>query len=130
MKKLLLAVVAFFLMCGVASAMDVKIAWDANSESNLAGYKVYYDTDAAGPPYENTIDVGNVTTFNMPTLPDDVTCWIVVAAYNDQGLESGYSNEVSASKAPANPTGVIITEIDNIIAALQRINATLVAQVK
>ena len=130
MKKLFLAVVAFFFMCGMTQAMDISIAWDANTESNLAGYKVHYDTDQSGPPYANEIDVGNVITFDMPTLADDVTCWIVVTAYNDMGLESGYSNEVVASLAPANPTGLITTAIEKIIAALQDIKTALVAQVK
>ncbi len=30
-------------------ALDVTLAWDANSETNLAGYQVYYGTTAGGP---------------------------------------------------------------------------------
>jgi hypothetical protein len=33
-----------------AAAASVTLAWDPNSESDLAGYRVYYDTDQ-GPPY-------------------------------------------------------------------------------
>ena len=48
--KLLSMILAlsFLLMSGLvtlAVAMNVTLAWDANSEAVLAGYKIYYDTD-------------------------------------------------------------------------------------
>ena len=30
-------------------ALDVTLAWDANSETDLAGYKLYYGTTLGGP---------------------------------------------------------------------------------
>jgi hypothetical protein len=126
MKSLCLAVVAFFLMVGMAMAMDVSLQWDANSESNLMGYKIYYDTDGSGAPYSGVgategvspIDVGNVTTVTIHGFPDDATIHFVATAYNDQGLESDYSNEAIASMKPEPPQGFIITLIQKIIAWL------------
>ncbi|MCG2776535.1 MAG: hypothetical protein L6406_12725, partial [Desulfobacterales bacterium] len=97
--------VVALLFCFVTPchAIDITLAWDANTEPNLAGYKVYYDTDCSGAPYngagaaedDSPIDVGNVTEFTLHGLSDDDVYFFVVTAYNDEGLESGYSNEVS-----------------------------------
>ncbi|KPK14430.1 MAG: hypothetical protein AMK69_28610, partial [Nitrospira bacterium SG8_3] len=92
-------------------ALDVTLQWDANSESDLAGYKVYYDTDS-GAPYNGTgaqegnspVDVPlaqdenvdpNVVQFTLHDLPNG-TYYFAVTAYNNEvpPLESGYSNEV------------------------------------
>jgi len=86
-------------------AQDVTLEWDANTEPDLAGYNVYYKTGSSGPPYNGTgategnspIDVGNVTQFTLTGLPDGVTYFFVVTAYNTGDVESDYSNEVSTS---------------------------------
>jgi hypothetical protein len=72
-----------------------KLTWDANTDRDLAGYKVYMGTSsgAYGPP----IDVGNVTTFNIFNLQKSQTYYFAVTAYNTSGNESGYSNEATKS---------------------------------
>ena len=88
-------------------ALDVTLAWDANTESDLAGYKLHYKTGSSGPPYNGTgalegyspIDVGNVTEFTIHGLSDGVTYYFVATAYDTEGLESDYSNEVSTAGA-------------------------------
>jgi hypothetical protein len=54
-----------------ALAANVKLAWDANTESDLAGYKVYYGTSTG--KYPDSIDVGNVTTHTVVNLVDGQT---------------------------------------------------------
>jgi hypothetical protein len=89
----------------LVSAKDVTLAWDRNSESNLSGYMLYYKTGTGGTPYDGVgalqgaspIDVGNVTTFTVIGLSDSEDYYFVVTAYNTEGLESGYSNEVTAA---------------------------------
>jgi hypothetical protein len=75
-----------------ALAADIKLAWDPNTEPDLAGYKVYYGTAsrAYGPP----IDVGNVTTYTLTGLTPGQTYYIAVTAYDTSKNASGYSNEV------------------------------------
>jgi hypothetical protein len=98
----------FLAIVTAASAKDVTLAWDPNSESNLAGYKLYYKTAISGAPYDGVdslqgaspIDVGNVTTFTVLGLSDSKDYYFVVTAYNTEGLESGYSNEAT-TKATA-----------------------------
>lgn len=95
-----------FLTClaSTAFAGELGLEWDANTETNLAGYKVYYDTDGSGPPYDGVgqaegnspIDVQNVTEFWFRTMDYKANnFWFVVTAYNTEGFESGYSNEVN-----------------------------------
>ena len=106
-KKSLGCSVIALLFCFVTPchAMDITLAWDANTEPNLAGYKVYYCSDGSGEPYggigategDSPIDVGNVTEFILHGLLDGEVHFFALTAYNDEGLESGYSNEVSTS---------------------------------
>jgi len=107
------------LLClNSAHAFDVTLSWDANTETNLAGYKIYYGTTRGGPYLGSGSDDGvspilvpvNTLTnkaspeFTVHGLPDG-TNYLVITAYNIEGLESGYSNEVRAQapNAPAAP---------------------------
>jgi type II secretory pathway predicted ATPase ExeA len=83
--------------------IGVSLEWDANTEPDLAGYKVYYKIGSSGEPYDGTgategnspVDIGNVTTYKLHGLAEDVTYFFVVTAYDTEGLESEYSNEVT-----------------------------------
>ena len=75
------------------SNAQIKLAWDPNTEPDVAGYKVYYGT--ASRTYGSAIDVGNVTTYTFPGLTQGVTYYIALTAYDSANHESGYSNEVS-----------------------------------
>jgi len=94
-----------------ARAEQVTLAWDANTEPDLAGYKVHYGT--ASGSYTVHIDVHNVTTYTVTGLTAGQTYYFVVTAYNAANNESGYSNQVSysvpaangAPATPATPTG-------------------------
>ena len=79
MKRLLfLLVLGVFLAVGVSAAPENRLGlgWDANTETNLAGYKVYYNTRGPGAPYDginqaegaSPIDVGNVTEFYFNSI--------------------------------------------------------------
>jgi hypothetical protein len=96
------ALAATFLLCAItaaaAAAGNVTLSWDANTETDLAGYKLYYGT--ATGVYSTTINTGNVTTYTISSLPAG-TYYFAVKAYNASGLESGYSNEVSTTIAGA-----------------------------
>lgn len=75
-----------------ARAAEVTLAWDANTEPDLAGYKVYWGT--ASRSYQNNADVGNQTTYTVTGLSEGVTYYFAATAYDIYGNESGYSNEV------------------------------------
>jgi hypothetical protein len=73
------------------------LTWNANTESDLAGYKVYRATapGAYGAPIATL--QGNVTNYVATGLQVGTTYYFVVTAYDTAGNESAYSNEVSKS---------------------------------
>jgi len=106
------------LLPAAAAAAQVTLAWDANSEADLAGYKVYYNHSSEGPPYEGTGAAEGDSPINVPlaslTDPDNPEftlhgvsdtepCYIVVTAYDVDGNESGYSNQVVYQPEPSSP---------------------------
>jgi hypothetical protein len=101
---ILLSIVLIFNLLIPCHAMDVTFEWNANTEPDLDGYKVYYKTDSPGEPYngigafegDSPIDVGDVTEFTLHDLPDGKVCFFVVTAYDRDKLESDFSNEVDA----------------------------------
>jgi hypothetical protein len=76
------------------STCVVTLAWDANLEPNVVGYKLHYGT-AVGV-YDAVVDVGNVTQHQLSgVLLYGTLYYFAVSAIDDAGLESGYSNEIS-----------------------------------
>jgi len=90
-------------------SMDVTLRWNANSEPDRAGYRIYYDTDT-GSPYEgkgpaesdspidvkiDNVEIGDAASYTVLGLNDDESYFFAVTAYDTSGNESGYSNEVS-----------------------------------
>ena len=81
----------FWNISGVYSA-DVSLAWDANAETDLAGYKVYYGTIPQS--YGIPIIVGKQTAYTVTGLSSG-TYYFIVTAHDTSNNESGPSNEVS-----------------------------------
>jgi hypothetical protein len=73
----------------------VMLEWDANTEANLAGYKVYVG-DASGV-YTISFDVGNTTTYTVRGLQAGRLYYFAVKAYDQSMNESDFSNEVSTT---------------------------------
>ncbi len=71
---------------------QVTVAWNPNSEDDLAGYKVYYGNSSWN--YDTNIDVGYQTSYTISGLVDGMDYYITVTAYDFSGNESGYSNEL------------------------------------
>ena len=106
MRKL---IVLLLVIASITAAWagDVTLAWDPNTESDLAGYKLHYGP--APRTYIYSINVGNVTTRTLTGLPPG-TYFIAATAYNAVGLESGYSNEVSITLTPPQVTFEITSQ--------------------
>jgi len=114
-RPVVLMMVMFCLLAPAANAAvrmqtgtdprSVTLAWDPNSETDLAGYNIYQGSKAGGP----YLKIGNVGVMAQPTYTvaglANGTHYFVVTALNTLGLESGYSNEVSKAVAvpPAPP---------------------------
>jgi len=115
--------IAFFLtamlFCFQSSsyAADITLKWAANTEPDLAGYKIYYKNGFSGAPYDGVdIDQGtspiSLTTHDpndpnyvdpndpellLTGLEDNEDYFFVVTAYDNEEPynESGFSNEVN-----------------------------------
>jgi hypothetical protein len=83
--------------------VNVTLQWDANSEPDLAGYRVYYQAESSDFPFQGTgtiegpapLDVGNQTTATINGLDPGNDYYFAVSAYNTLNLESDYSNIVN-----------------------------------
>lgn len=93
-------------------------SWIPNSESDLAGYKIYYGQTSGGP-YPSVVNVGNPTPVNnrINGTVTGLNCgeqyYFVCVAVNTSGLESPYSSEAGvtpSSGTPGAPTNLNIIE--------------------
>jgi len=89
----LVAFLSVLFYSNLVSPAEVKLAWDANTEPDLAGYFIYYGF--ATGEYDYVVDVGDQTTFTLSGLEDGHTYYFAVTAYDTEDLESDISNEVA-----------------------------------
>ena len=89
MKKL----IVFLLLIMVSQAMPLTLAWDANTENDLAGYKIYWGPESRN--YSNMIQLGLVTSYQIDNdLDINQDHYFAVTAYDQAGNESSYSDEL------------------------------------
>jgi K319-like protein/Big-like domain-containing protein len=93
---LLLAYVLMFQFAGSVHAQSVTLAWDANTDPNLAGYRVYRSQQSG--VYSSSLNGALLTaaSFTDSTVQAGRTYYYVVTAISTTGLESGYSGEAQA----------------------------------
>ena len=84
-------------------AATVTATWNANSEADLAGYRLSYGTQTG--VYTTTVDVGNVTSGPL-TLTGGQRYYFAVRAYNTSAMPSAYSAEVFFD-VPSTPAATI-----------------------
>jgi hypothetical protein len=75
-----------------AAAAEVTLAWDPNSETDLAGYRVFWGQESG--VYQWTVDVGDQTHYPLADLEAGRDYYFAVKAYNTQGYESDFSEEL------------------------------------
>jgi hypothetical protein len=103
MLPIILAGIMLFSFTPGLECRDVKVAWDANTEADLAGYKLYYGLSSSN--YNATVDLGNRTDYSLTGLDDSKSYYMAMTAYNSSRTESDYSNEIVApAVASSTPT--------------------------
>lgn len=90
---------------------SMKVIWPANTESDLAGYKVYWGT--ASGTYPNSQNAGNATSYTITGLTDGTKYYIAVTAYDTEGNEGAKSIEATGTpkaiaSRPEAPTGLTV----------------------
>jgi hypothetical protein len=108
MRKLCLVIMLALFLPAVAQAGALDVSWDANTEADLAGYKLYYGTVPGS--YGAPLTLGKVTAHQLTGLKDNTVYYIALTAYDTSGNESAYSVEISADTgdqlAPGPPQGI------------------------
>jgi len=116
-----LLVFLLFFLPGSGHSAQVTLAWDPNTEPDLAGYRIYYGL--LSNEYSYSIDAGNQTSYTLSNLEDEKTYYFAATAYDQEGNESDFSYEVvfnaplaaciysvsptSQSSAPEGGTGAV-----------------------
>jgi Bacterial Ig domain len=107
-----------FIHAGGADAVSVKLAWDASSDSNVAGYNVYRSTESgnfrSGPL--NGATLISIESFTDSTVVSGIY-YYVVKAVNSVGMESDPSNEVQTTvdTLPSNKAPIVNAGSDQTI---------------
>ncbi len=89
----LTAICLTFVFPHVSSAHKVTLAWDPNTEPDLAGYIAYWGTSSGNYPY--LTDVGNNTKHTIKGLKKDQVYYFAITAYDSEYNESDYSDELA-----------------------------------
>ena len=71
------------------------LSWNANSEPDLQGYKIYLATTSGGYVAPIATLPMDVTSYTVTGLEIGATYFFTVTAYDSSGAESSFSNEVS-----------------------------------
>jgi len=77
----------------IGSPSSGTLTWDPSPDIAIAGYHLY--EGVASGTYTNVLDVGKVTMATVSNLVNGVTYFFVVTAYDTNGTESGFSDEVN-----------------------------------
>ncbi len=93
LTKSLGAAMAMLACAGTIHAGSVKLAWNPNPETDIAGYKLSYGTSPG--VHTLTQNTGNVTTTTVDGLSEGQTYYFVLRAVNTSGLESDPTGEIS-----------------------------------
>jgi PKD repeat protein len=97
------AILVFFLLFVVhAFAGQASLAWDANTDTAVAGYMVYYGQTSGS--YPSKVDAGMQVSRTISGLLEGKTYYYAVTAYDLGRIESGYSNQASAMVPYAAPS--------------------------
>ena len=71
---------------------SIKLGWDASTDPDVAGYKVYYGISPG--KYGPGVAVGNVTTYDLTGLIKGQKYYLAITAYDKAGKESRFSTEI------------------------------------
>ncbi len=75
-----------------AQSVSVTLAWNPSPSSGVSGYRVYLGNSSG--IYASVTDAGSATSLVLPNLAAGVSYYAAVTAYDADGSESGFSNEI------------------------------------
>ena len=96
---LYITAMALIILPNFALAGSATVSWSANSEDDLAGYRIYYGTTQGGPYGSSSALIDKTKTSYTISNLSDGTYYFVVVALDTSDNESAYSREVSKTIA-------------------------------
>ncbi len=110
--------ILFLFLCGPAWAQTVmpkgctQVTWDANSETDLAGYRLYIERDTiAEEPVVIAKDETMKLCADLPIITEGKTYTMTMTAFDDTGNESLATEKISfvwPDSRPDTPTGTCV----------------------
>ncbi|MEA1901282.1 MAG: fibronectin type III domain-containing protein [Thermodesulfobacteriota bacterium] len=92
-RIIVLALALMLFIPSISIAAEVTLAWNPNPDpEDIAGYKVYCGYSSGN--YEINFNVGNQTTYTISGLESGRVYYFVLTAYNLEGNESDFSEEI------------------------------------
>lgn len=101
--RLVIVLLLAALISPAQQVRSVTFAWDPGTTPGIAGYRLYYGP--ASRSYPDMIDLGNTTVATISGLASGATLYFAVTCYSTNGLESGFSDEISYTM-PLSPINV------------------------
>ena len=106
LKTLFFAITILLGVGQIAYGASLNLTWTANTESDLAGYNVYYGTSSGS--YGSPLDAGNVTEYELTGLEEGIRYYVAITVYDTADNESEKSDEESGVPPDTqNPTVTI-----------------------
>jgi hypothetical protein len=92
--KVLFIVIILCLPAEIGHCLNLSFAWDANTEPDLAGYRIFYREKGQNYNYNHPAWQGTQTTATLYGLNDNTTYYFVSRAYDIYDNESENSVEL------------------------------------
>jgi hypothetical protein len=99
---------SFSVPLSFVSAATARLQWNANTESDLAGYEVYKGTVPRAQNnnnYASTTSIGKVTTYTDNSISDTGTTYFAIKAINTSNIRSEFSVEVKKTPGDVDKDG-------------------------
>ena len=125
LKSKLRAILCFILVlfaivsCATSTGANlITLAWDANTEAELSGYRIYTGTTQGIYSLKAEIPLASLPDPQNPTATVDISyeTYLVATAYSESD-ESGYSNEIFYTlddPVPPNPATNLYVEYEEV----------------
>ena len=97
----IIIIFGIFVISSICFAGSATLKWKPNTESDLAGYRIYYGTSSRSYGPFVSVDK-NATQYTVENLQEGNTYYFALTAVDSSGNESGYSEEVSKTIPASN----------------------------